>query len=261
MRIHARWSIATLVVSVLIIGTAPAASASPPGNDDFARADVVSSLPFSDSGDLAGTTAEPGEPSSACLPSSSQTAWYVFTPSTSGRVKVDPAGSAFPVEVVLYQSFGGGVAGLSLVGCAGGFASQPLVLAATAGSTYYLQVGMFVPGPSTYQLRIDPVTAPSNDDFATAAPLSGIPVSVTADLTAATVEVGEPAPGGSPLTASVWYAYTATSTATLIVGQNPDPATVVAVSPAALSAGSPSWLPAPAPFPPYTSRPRRGPPT
>ncbi|MEA2931499.1 MAG: hypothetical protein QOI56_284, partial [Actinomycetota bacterium] len=96
-----------------------------------------------------------------------------------------------------------------------------------AGSTYYLQVGMFVPGPSTYQLRIDPVTAPSNDDFATAAPLSGSPVSVTSDLTAATVEVGEPAPGGSPLTASVWHAYTATTTGTLIVG--PDPATVVAV--------------------------------
>jgi hypothetical protein len=109
---------------------------------------------------------------------------------------------------------------------------------------------MFVPGPSTYQLRIDPVTAPSNDDFATAAPLSGTPVSVTSDLTAATVEVGEPAPGGSPLTASVWYAYTATSTRTIIVGQNPDPATVVAVYTGSSLGGLTELASGSGPFPP-----------
>lgn len=225
----ARWSAATLLIGFLVLGVGAPALASPPENDDFASADVVSSLPFADSGDLAATTAEFGEPSSACLPSPAQTAWYVFSPSSSGIVRVGLAGSDFTVSVVAYRSSGGGFGGLSLVGCGGGFNTTPLTFAATAGSTYYLQVGQFVPGPGHLELRIEAVTPPPNDDFVDAEPLSGTPVSATADLTAATIEPGEPAPGGSPIVTSAWYAYTPVSGGTVVVQSDPDPSSVVAV--------------------------------
>jgi hypothetical protein len=139
MREAARWP-AILLIGFVIVGTAPAAFASPPDNDNFVDAAVVSSLPFADSGDLAGMSSEPDEPSHACLPMPAPTVWYVYTAPTSGHIRVDLGGSGIPVSVVAYQSSGGGFGGLTLAGCGG--ALSPLVLAVAAESTYYLQVGM-----------------------------------------------------------------------------------------------------------------------
>ena len=226
MRTTSRWLVATLLAGVLMMGAGPSALASPPANDDFVNADVVSSLPFTDSGDLSGLTSEPGEPS-GCLFGPSPTAWYVVTPAASGHLLVDPSESSFTVNTVGWESFGGGFGGLGLLGCGGGFSATPMVLPVTAGSTYFVQVGLFGPGPSSFQLRIDMVTAPPNDDFVDATPLSGVPVSATVDLTAATIETGEPEAAG--LTASAWYAYSPVSDATLLVRPGFDPANVVAV--------------------------------
>ena len=254
MRGRSQWMGNVLLVGflVLVVVGAPSAFASPPGNDAFASADVVAGLPFADSGDLSGTSGEPGEPSSGCLPSPTQTAWYVFTPSSSGSVKVDLAGSDFPVTAVGYLSPGGGLGGLSLVGCSGsGPGSSPMVLAVTAGSTYYLQVGLFMPGPGHLELRIDAVNPPPNDDFAAAEPLTGVFVGASVDLTAATVEPGEPAPGGTTVDVSAWYAYTpATDGALLVRTTTFDPTTFLAVYTGTSLTGLTQLASANGPFPP-----------
>src|SRR5215213_3130119 len=110
MRNVSRWLAAGVMAGLFGVGLAPPVFASPPANDNFASADVVPGVPFTDSGDLAGTTSEPGEPSSACLPSPSQTAWYALTPSTSGSLRVDLSGSDFTVNVVAFRSSGAGLA-------------------------------------------------------------------------------------------------------------------------------------------------------
>jgi len=110
---------------------------------------------------------------------------------------------------VAYQSDGTGIGGLNFVGCAGGGGAS-LTLAVTGGTTYYLHASSFIPGPAHLQLHIAPVLPPPNDDFAGAAPLSGLPASATADLTVATIEPGEPQPG-EPLSASVWYSFNPTA--------------------------------------------------
>ncbi|MEV0721217.1 hypothetical protein AB0I37_00375 [Micromonospora purpureochromogenes] len=55
-----------------------------PGNDDFADAITVGALPYADSRNYAGATAETGEPSS-CV-TSSHSAWYAYTPTTTGSI-------------------------------------------------------------------------------------------------------------------------------------------------------------------------------
>ena len=97
-----------------------------------------------------GHTTEPGEPSDFCMYSSTRTAWYAFTPSDSGTARIDLMGSDFSVIVAAYHSAGGGIGDLSLVGCSGTGISTPLPVPVTAGSTYYLQVGVLPDSPATW---------------------------------------------------------------------------------------------------------------
>lgn len=217
-------------MAVLLMGVATPALASPPTNDDFADADVITTLPFSDSGDLAATTAEADEPSDFCMYTSAPTAWYALTPSASGTVRIDLTGSDWYVKVAVYQSSGTGIGGLSLVGCADGpGGSPPPAVPVTAGTTYYLRAGVMPDAPSHLELRVDMAAPPANDNFADAIALSGAPVTATADLTAATIEPGEPAPSGIPVTATAWYSYTPAASGTLLVYTDPVPNATLAV--------------------------------
>ncbi len=221
MRRMTRCLVGMFLMGFLLTGFAPAAYGSPPTNDNFADADVITTLPFVDSGDLAATTTEPGEPSSSCTFSMSRTAWYAFTPSESGTVRIDHMGSDFSVSVAAYQSAGGGIADLSPVGCSGTGIPTPLAVPVTAGSTYYLQVGASPDFHSHLQLRVEMLTPPANDNFADAEALSGAPVTATVDLTAATVEPGEPMPGAQPMIGSAWYSYTPAASGTHLVRREP----------------------------------------
>ena len=57
----------------------------PPGNDDFADATPITSLPFADQLDLAAATTQPSEPSPSCV-GLQNTAWYSFTPTATQSV-------------------------------------------------------------------------------------------------------------------------------------------------------------------------------
>src|SRR6266498_2301580 len=57
----------------------------PPGNDNFADATPITSLPFSDTEDLSTATTQASEPSPSCV-GLQNTVWYAFTPTTTGSV-------------------------------------------------------------------------------------------------------------------------------------------------------------------------------
>jgi len=183
-----------------------AAFPSPPANDNFADAGVISTLPFTDSGDLNGTTTEPGEPQFCTY--QQETVWYAFTPSTTTVISADLNGSQGGVIVTAYQSNGGGIGGLAFISCNFG---GPLTFTANANTTYYFQVGTYFSGPAHIQLNVRQVPPPPNDDFADAKAISGLPYIDSVDMTAATTEAGEPVtPGGQPIVGSAWYVFTAT---------------------------------------------------
>lgn len=230
MRRASRLMAGMFLMGSLLTVVAPPALASPPTNDYFADAEVITTLPFSDSGDLAATTAEADEPSDFCMYPSARTAWYAFTPSASGIARIDLTGSDWLVKVAVHRSSGDGEGDLSLVGCVGGLGgSAPLAVPLTAGTAYYLQAGVMPDAPSHLELRVETVTPPANDNFADASVLSGAPVTETADLTAATIEPGEPAPGGIPVIGTAWYSYTPAASGTLLVRTDPAPNAMLAV--------------------------------
>jgi len=207
-----------VLVLALVIGALSLPSpalASPPTNDNFADAQTITSLPFSDSGDLSGTTIEPGEPG-ACN-GLVQTAWYSLTLPSSKSITVDVSGSDGGVAFNVWQSSGGGFGGLGFVGCGAG--SQPVQLSAQAGTTYYIQVGSVFFGSIQMQLHVQAVPLPVNDNFADATIVSNLPFSGPVDLSSATVEPGEQQlPNGAftTIVASAWYVFTPPVSETLL---------------------------------------------
>jgi PKD domain-containing protein len=205
------------LLSAATMVAAPAAFASPPANDFFANAQAISSLPFSDSGDLAGTSTEPGEPQLCNF--QAQSVWYSFTPTVATAVRIDLNGSDFGVVANVYQSFGSGIGSLGFAGCIGfGGSTQ---ISASAGMTYYIQAGSVSIGSAHLQLNVVAIGPPANDDFANATAIASLPFSDSTDRTAAGTENGEPVSTScGPISHTIWYAYTPTADATVYAHGN-----------------------------------------
>ena len=129
----------------------------PPPNDDFANATVIPSLPFDDTVDTSGAGIEASEPTPSCAYYGlMNTVWYAFTPATSGSVSASVPNANFTPMLAAYT--GSSLAGLSEVACRpyGGLQT----FHADAGTTYYLQVGVFYPGqqgsPMQFHLEVTP---------------------------------------------------------------------------------------------------------
>ncbi len=104
-----------------------------PTNDDFADARAIDAVPFSTTYDGSGVTVESGEPQPCGWQDG--TAWFAYTPSESGTY-IASVSSWWPAVVTVYT--GASLDSLSEVACGGSW--QPLGFAATAGTTYYIQV-------------------------------------------------------------------------------------------------------------------------
>ena len=184
--------------------------ASPPTNDNFDSAEVISSLPFSATVDVVEATMESGEPNYSCL-YVSNTVWYSFTTSQTMNVKVDTQGSTTFGGVAVFRASGPGFWGLSLIGCT---SFEPSFFFTTEpGQTYYFQVGSGDQFAGTIQFNLAEIPPPPNDDFENSTSIPGLPFEETADTTAASTQNGEPSPNCSfnSIRKSVWYAYTSVS--------------------------------------------------
>jgi hypothetical protein len=133
---HFRFVPAALALAALIGWPASPAQAAPPPNDYFANATVVSVFPFSATVTITEATTEGGEPFYCNY--SYQTVWYRFTPAAAAWFGVDTQGSAlFGTGATVYRDTGGGIFGLSQIGCSN--YNGTIVFRAQAGSTYYVQ--------------------------------------------------------------------------------------------------------------------------
>jgi hypothetical protein len=142
-----RLGIRTLaVIAMTVVGTLPTLAAPPP-NDDIANAVTVTEpLPFSNSVSTVEATTALDDPD--CL-GNGPTVWYVYTPSASGYINANTAGSDYDTTLSAYT---GSLGNLTQIACnddaSGTFQSQ-VIIPVTAGVTYYFMAGSYFGGPGS----------------------------------------------------------------------------------------------------------------
>jgi hypothetical protein len=208
---------------------APASAQGAPSNDDFNSAAAISTLPFTSSVDTTIATAAADDPTSC---GSGGSVWYALTASQNEVIGADTIGSNFPTGLAVYTGVRGA---LTQVGCNNFSGSQATVhFNATAGTTYFFMLSSAFAGIGGGNLvfNVTMIPPPANDDFVNAARITAPPFQITQEMTAATLEPGEPTPScslGSPLAGSVWYSFTPTSSGSLTTTANSLDASVFAV--------------------------------
>jgi hypothetical protein len=220
------------VVALWCAVVAPVAVGAP-ANDDFANAEALGgALPIVGvTRSNVGATKEAGEPGGSFLFSTEpagHSVWYRWEAVGTEWVTVDTCGSGFDTMLDVYS--GGSLPSLERVArakegartdCAAG--GEQVTFRAVAGTSYSIRVdGDLSPQPpdaveGPIALGIAPTPAPANDAFASAQSVTAealenstfFRVDVPGFNWNATKEAGEPAHGGDPGGASVWYSWTA----------------------------------------------------
>jgi len=208
-----RTAIIVAVLMLALSGVQPAYAVAP-ANDNFSNAITISALPFSDVVDITEATTEPGEPQPSNY--SPQTVWYSFTPAANGVVIADMAGSIFSdTNLNIYTASGPGIGDLVFLGSVswGGSISFNY----QAGTTYYFQAGSIDGVGGELHFNLQEVPPPANDDFANAMIITSLPFDDYVDISAATVQAGEPQPSCQfdPLDKTIWYAFTPTESGSI----------------------------------------------
>ena len=197
--------------AVAAIGLGTAAHADTVANDSFANATVISSLPFSTTEDTSQATWDPSDPSGC---SSNGSVWFSFTPSSDMTIRADVSGSNYPYMGV--SAWTGTQGSLNLVDCGNYYQGGKVTISATAGTTYYFMAaaccGDGGNGGGNLRLSVSQILPPGNDDFTNATSIGGLPFTDREDLSAATVEPGEPVSSCFSTNNTVWYSFTATTT-------------------------------------------------
>jgi hypothetical protein len=188
-----------------------------PANDMFANAQAISGSSGTATGSNVGATKEPGEPNHAGN-SGGASIWYRWTAAASGSATIDTLSSSFDTLLAVYtgSSVGSLTSVVSNDDCCGGRQSQ-VTFTATAGTTYQIAVDGYNAATGSVTLHWSQPQAPANDLFANAQTLSGTNGTANGSNVGASKESGEPNHAGNKGGASVWYRWTANSTASVSI--------------------------------------------
>lgn len=173
-----------------------------PANDDFANRATLTGATVSAAPDLTGASWENTEPNTDALGPPS--VWYRWTAPSAGKFIMGPRNLGGPSQLNLYT--GTTLAALTKVNSIG-----DNFITAVSGTEYAIQVrpNSFPPGAAPFTIR--PAAPPVNDNFASAAVMTGSAWTTTGtnlDATAEANEFGPPQQDTSP-TSSVWWRWVA----------------------------------------------------
>lgn len=180
-----------------------------PSNDNFASATNL----VSDStvGSNVNAIAEPGEPAHAGGVAT-HSVWWRWTSPVTDEITIDTFGSSFDTLLAVYT--GNAVNALTLVAAndeAPGSSQSVVTFSATAGVTYSIAVDGFSGATGVVVLNISGVS--SNDDFSDALAIPGGSATLSGTNLNATVEPNEPDHAGFFGGHSVWWSWTAPTSA------------------------------------------------
>lgn len=207
-----------LVVALAVAGCAavvPAAYSAPPANDGFAAATAIAGASGSVEGVNTEATKEPGEPAHGDDPGG-HSVWYSWTSPLTGAVLMETCGSSFDTLLGAYR--GNAVTALTRLASNDDSCDEGsrVIFQAVAGEEYRIAVDGFQGASGGFTLRWQASVPPPNDAFATAEQLSGASGRTTGTTIGATREAGEPAHHEEAAANSIWFSWTAPSSATAI---------------------------------------------
>jgi hypothetical protein len=110
-----------------------------PTNDDFANAEPIPALPFTDTDNTTEATTAPDDPFADCF-GNGHTVWYEFTSSADTRINANTFGSDYDTGIAVYT---GAQGDLTQIACNDDFNSSQssVTFDAVAGETYFIMVG------------------------------------------------------------------------------------------------------------------------
>jgi hypothetical protein len=183
-----------------------------PGNDNFADAVSINSLPFSMTTPLQAASYEGGEPQNCNF--MDRSVWYSFTPAVDMNIQAEVTGINFyNTNVNIYRSLGPGIADMEFLTCSI-FNFGLGIFTAQAGQTYYLQAGNAYGDVGTITLNVRELVSPPNDNFADAIAISSLPFNVQFDVTTEGIEPNEPQ-NCTTMEKTVWFRFTPAETTTV----------------------------------------------
>jgi len=115
-------------------------------NDDFDSATVIQGLPYSITQDTRLATRAEDDPSTCGSGANSSSVWYRFTPSATTTVAISTDGSSYDTVVSVWTGSRGGLTNVRCDDDSGPGRASQLSFAATAGTTYHIEVMRY--GPS-----------------------------------------------------------------------------------------------------------------
>ncbi len=179
-----------------------------PAHDNFATPAAISGATGTHFSSNARSTGEPGEPTVATVPD--RTVWYSWTAPESGTASFNTGDANFDTVIAAYT--GASITGLTLRASnddVAGSVQSRMSFAVTAGTNYRIAVDGW--GNATGSVGLQwTIAAPANDQFASAAALTGTYYGTKTGTTVrSTGEPGEPGfHGGAIADNSVWYTWT-----------------------------------------------------
>jgi len=124
------------VFMLALSGVSPALAA---GNDNFADATPINSLPYNTNADTTGATFEVDEPANCNVGYPLKTVWFAYTPSADVSLTARVNYSGFPTLLAVYT--GNLLNSLTQISCA--YYYNNATFQAYAGTTYYFQMSSF----------------------------------------------------------------------------------------------------------------------
>ncbi len=209
-------TVSNTFTSVTVGGTAYAPSpgtlgnvltiATPPVNNDLARAKVIAAVPYSDSQTNVGATPETGELGASCIfggiaNDTGNSIWYSYTPSASGPMTVTAGGYDNVLAVYTGTAFP-----LTQVACADDNAATPaesITYTVTAGVRYSIRIAGYGGNSGTTAVTLTGPAPLVSQQLSNGAgyrllstPVSGVTVGTLADINLVQGVVGQ-YPGGT----------------------------------------------------------------
>lgn len=178
----------------------------PPANDNFADAEDITGL-SSFSGTNAGATAQPGEPDHYLGLPAKNSVWFRFTAWKTGRAWLTIDTKSDVTALAAYT--GNAVNRLTRRATWDAMGKEAIAFKVSKGGVYHFAVdddyGYYPGAAFAGTVAIRTITAPANDDFARAQPITAGKV-YTTNFANATTQPGEPhAWPGEADHGSVWY--------------------------------------------------------